>query len=148
MNDPLQALYQEVIVDHNRNPRHFHALATANRTAEGYNPLCGDKVFLYLQIDDNRITDLSFTGDGCAISVASASLMTECLLGKTLEEAESLFQRFHRLLTDEQHDDSSDLGKLAVLQGVKAFPVRVKCATLVWHTLQAALHNEKEATTE
>ncbi len=148
MNDALQTLYQEVIVDHNRNPRHFHVLENANHKAEGYNPLCGDKLFLYLRMEDNNITDISFTGEGCAISVASASLMTECIIGKTLEEAECLFQQFHRLLTENNYCDCSDLGKLEVLQGVKAFPTRVKCATLAWHTLQAALREEKEATTE
>ena len=148
MNDALKTLYQEVIVDHNRNPRHFHVMDTANRTAEGYNPICGDKLFFYLQVEDNHITDISFTGEGCAISVASASLMTECLLGKTIEETECIFQQFHRLLTEEHYCDCDDLGKLEVLQGVKAFPARVKCATLAWHTLHAALLNEKDATTE
>lgn len=148
MNESLQALYQEVIVDHNRNPRHFQVLSTANRQAEGYNPLCGDKLELYLEVVDNRIVNISFTGEGCAISIASASLMTESLKGKTLEEATLLFSQFHHLITEDQENDLNQLGKLKVLAGVKAFPVRVKCATLAWHTLQAALKNKTTASTE
>lgn len=148
MNHSLKNLYQEVIVDHNRNPCRFYPLDTANHTAEGFNPLCGDKLSLYIKIEEDCITDISFTGDGCAIAIASASLMTESLLGKSLKEAQSLFEQFHRLLTEENFCDCSQLGKLEVMQGVKAFPTRVKCATLAWHTLQAALYNKKEATTE
>ena len=136
MND-LDDLYQEVILDHNRRPRNFRALPEGRR-AEGYNPLCGDRLTVYLRVDGNVIKDVSFEGSGCAISKASASLMTESIKGKTLDEARALFDRFQRMITASGEVASADLGKLAVLAGVRQFPVRVKCATLAWHTLRAA----------
>lgn len=148
----LRDLYQEVIFDHNRNPRNFGRLEDANHTAEGFNPLCGDRLKLYLKVNDHDvIEDVAFDGKGCAISVASASLMTEALRGKPVAEAEALFQSFHELLTDGHGAGfgPSELGKLKVLEGVKAYPSRIKCATLAWHTLESALHDEYQpATTE
>jgi nitrogen fixation NifU-like protein len=137
MSSDLQELYQEVILDHNRRPRNFRTIADA-RKAEGYNPLCGDRLTVYLRVQDGRIADASFEGSGCAISKASASMMTESVKGKTLEEAEDLFQRFHRLITRAPDEPVDDLGKLSVFAGVRQFPVRVKCASLPWHTLRAA----------
>jgi len=135
----LRELYQEVIIDHNRSPRNYGCLENASCEAEGFNPLCGDKLTLYLRLDNGVIKDVSFEGSGCAISTASASLMTEYLKGKTEIEARELFNKFHSSITSEiKHD----LGKLEVLLGVKEFPNRVKCATLAWHTLCAALNNE------
>lgn len=146
MND-LRELYQETIFDHYRQPRNFGQLDRANRRAEGYNPLCGDKVTLYLRVEDGVIRDASFEGFGCAISTASASLMTESLKGKREEEALHLLGKFHDLVTGIA--TAEDLGKLAVLAGVREFPQRVKCATLAWHTMKAALQNvEKPVTTE
>lgn len=141
----LRDLYQEVIVDHSRRPRNFNKMLTADRTAEGFNPLCGDRLTLYLQIANGVIHDVCFEGSGCAISTASASLMTEQLKGKTEEEAEALFRDFHHLLTQESGTglEEARLGKLSVLSGVREYPSRVKCATLAWHTLQAALKDEK-----
>ena len=146
----LQDLYQELILDHGRRPRNFHALAEANRSAEGYNPLCGDKVKVYVKIDDDVVKDISFEGAGCAISTASASIMTETLKGKTLAQAEELFDTFHDLVTGKPAKfDSPDLGKLEVFSGVSEFPMRVKCATLSWHTLHSALKgNGKVVSTE
>lgn len=149
----LQDLYQEVIIDHNRNPRNFGKLDDATQVAEGYNPLCGDKLNLYLKTEDDVITDISFDGSGCAISVASASLMTDSLKGKTIQEAEQLFENFHNLIIDENEpelDQIQSLGKLAALAGVKKYPARVKCATLCWHTLHSALQGDTicSATTE
>lgn len=144
MND-LRELYQETIFDHYRQPRNFGRLQAANRRAEGYNPLCGDKVTLYLQVEDGVIKDASFEGTGCAISTASASLMTESLKGKREEEALHLMDKFHSIVTGTATAD--DLGKLAVLAGVREFPQRVKCATLAWHTMQAALANVEEPVT-
>ncbi|HSR63558.1 MAG TPA: SUF system NifU family Fe-S cluster assembly protein [Gammaproteobacteria bacterium] len=144
----LKDLYQDVIVDHNRSPRNFGKLEDADRTAEGFNPLCGDKLNLYLKLDDDRITDVSFDGSGCAISVASASLMTDALKGKTLDEANALFSSFHDMITKDKPQDAEKverLGKLAALLGVKDYPTRVKCATLCWHTLHTAIEG-KEAT--
>ena len=135
----LRDLYQEVILDHNRRPRNFGPLPEANRQAEGYNPLCGDKVTVFLDVEDGRIAGVSFQGSGCAISTASASLMTEALAGRTVAEARELFQDFHDLVTTGAGEGSPDLGKLAVFGGVREFPMRVKCATLAWHTLLAAL---------
>jgi nitrogen fixation NifU-like protein len=137
----LKALYQEVILDHSKRPRNFRALEEPRRSAEGYNPLCGDKVTVYLRLKDDRIADLSFQGSGCAISTASASLLTETLKGKTPAEAEALFERFHDLVTgkDAGNGKGLELGKLAVFSGVSEFPARVKCATLAWHTLKSAL---------
>ncbi len=140
----LNDLYQEVILDHCRNPRNFKALPEANRKAEGYNPLCGDKVTVYLKLEDGVLQDIGFEGVGCAISMAAASLMTQTLKGKNLLEIEALFRAFHDLVTG-KGGEASEMGKLAVFQGVSQFPVRVKCATLVWHTLQAALQQEQEA---
>ncbi len=136
----VQDLYQEVIVDHNRNPRNFGKLDPAEKILEGFNPLCGDRLTLYLNQAGDRITDLSFDGHGCAISIASASLMTEGVKGKSLQEAETIFTDFHELLTDSsQAIDLARMGKLAVLAGVRDYPSRVKCATLCWHTLRALL---------
>lgn len=140
----LRDLYQELIVDHNKNPRNYGVLADANRRAEGYNPLCGDKVTVYLHVDGDRITDVSFEGAGCAISTASASLMTQAVKGKTVAEAEQLFEAFHAMVTgqDTSAETTERLGKLAVLAGVREYPSRVKCATLAWHTLHNAAHGE------
>ena len=144
----LDDLYQEVVLDHNRRPRNSGRLASANREADGYNPLCGDRVTVYLEVRDNVITDISFEGTGCAISTASASLMTEGLKGKTLDDARALFDGFHGLVTDGPGDgDPVDLGKLVVFSGVCRFPARVKCATLVWHTVKAAMDNTNEPVT-
>lgn len=139
----IKDLYQEVIVDHNRSPRNFGPMEDADRKLEGFNPLCGDRLTLYLKMDGDRISDIRFDGHGCAISVASASLMTEAMKGKTVAEAESLFEMFHDLLTtDRQEPDLDKLGKLAALAGVRDYPTRVKCATLCWHTLHSALEGE------
>jgi nitrogen fixation NifU-like protein len=137
----LRELYQAVILDHYKKPRNFRALPDANRTAEGYNPLCGDKVTVFLKLEDDVVRDVSFQGAGCAISTASASLMCEALKGKTRAEAEALFQKFHEVVAG-TGGPAPDLGKLGVFAGVREFPVRVKCATLAWHTLHAALEGE------
>ena len=145
----IKDLYQEIIVDHNRNPRNFGVIADADKTMEGFNPLCGDKLKLYIKIDGKNISDIAFDGTGCAISVASASLMTDAMKGKSIDEAETLFNNFHDLITTENGIDSDHLGKLAVLAGVKDFPARVKCASLCWHTLHSALiDDDKPVTTE
>jgi nitrogen fixation NifU-like protein len=137
----LRELYQAVILDHHKKPRNFRRLDDADHDAEGYNPLCGDKVHIYVKLEGDRVKEVSFVGSGCAISTASASLMTESLKGKTQAEAELLFRRFHDLVTGapEGPDKGPELGKLAALAGVREFPMRVKCATLAWHTLRAAL---------
>jgi nitrogen fixation NifU-like protein len=135
----LRDLYQDLIIDHNRKPRNFRKLADADHQAEGFNPLCGDKLTLYLRMNGDHIEDVAFEGSGCAISVASASLMTEQLKGKTEADARALFARVHALLTGADDSDPAALGKLAALAGVRAYPTRVKCATLCWHTLTAAL---------
>jgi len=137
----MRELYQEVILDHHKHPRNFGRLATANRRADGFNPLCGDRVTVYALVDGDDIRDLSFEGSGCAICMASASVMTDELAGKTIDDADRLFVRFHDLVTGEsaKSPDVDALGKLAVFMGVREFPVRVKCATLAWHTLRAAL---------
>ena len=141
----LQDLYQELILDHGRRPRNFRPLDGATRSAEGYNPLCGDKVKIYVKMDADIVKDISFEGAGCAISTASASIMTETLKGKTRAEAEELFETFHDLVTGRQAQlDAPELGKLAVFSGVSEFPIRVKCATLSWHTMRAALNGEGE----
>ena len=142
----LRELYQEVIIDHSRSPRNFRSVANATYSAEGYNPLCGDKLELYVVVDAHCIRDIAFIGEGCAISTASASLLTETLKGKTIAEARELFTNFHRSLT--QEGIKLDLGKLNTLAGVKEFPMRVKCATLAWHTLQAALDGKNSTSTE
>ncbi len=145
MLDDLRDLYQEVVFDHNRNPRNFRKMEDADRTVEGHNPLCGDRITLYLKFDDGRIADVSFQGQGCAISTASASLMTEIVKGKTLEEAEHLFEAFHQIVTGRDDDlKLEELGKLAVLAGVRQYPSRIKCATLPWHSLEAALKGEEQ----
>jgi nitrogen fixation NifU-like protein len=144
----LTDLYQEVILDHNRRPRNFHALANASHRAEGYNPLCGDRLTLYLSVSEGVITEAAFEGAGCAISKASASMMTETLKGKTLAEADALFRRFHRMVTTPPDQPVEDMGKLSSLAGVREFPIRVKCASLAWHTFKAALANDQQATTE
>jgi len=140
----LRDLYQEVIFDHNRHPRNFGALARHNRSAVGHNPLCGDRLTLYLEIANDVIRDVSFDGSGCAISTASGSLLTEAVKGRSVAEAEALFKAFHAMLTgaDEAHD--TDLGKLEVFSGVREFPARVKCATLAWHTLHSALARDNQ----
>lgn len=145
--DDLRELYQTTILDHNKSPQNFRTLETPNRQADGHNPLCGDKLSLYLDVDpDNRIQDIAFQGEGCAISTASASLMTQAVKGKTQAEAEEIFERFHTLVTTSASEDVEvpDLGKLAVFSGVREYPMRVKCATLAWHTLHAALENRGE----
>lgn len=142
MND-LRELYQEVIFDHYRKPRNCHALVCANHKAEGYNPLCGDQVTVYLKVEDDIIQDLSFEGVGCAISTASASLMTEALKGRKVAEVEHLFDDFHHMVTDAETVPHPTLGKLEVLAGVREFPARIKCATLAWHTLHAALKDQR-----
>ncbi len=145
----LRELYQEVILDHNKRPRNYRRLETANRTAQGYNPLCGDRLTLFLQVEDGVIRDVGFEGSGCAISKASASMMTEALKGRTETEADVLFKRFHDMVSRDldAEFDPEELGKLAVFQGVCEFPARVKCATLAWHTLHAALHQQAEPVT-
>ena len=143
----LTDLYQEVILDHNKKPRHFQKLADANRSAEGFNPLCGDQIQLYVKVEDGVIRDIGFQGSGCAISKASASLMTSTLKGKSEKEADELFERFHRLVTKDEATDPEALGKLAVFSGVREFPARVKCASLAWHTLRAALEGKQDKVT-
>ncbi len=138
MSDALRELYQEVILDHCRRPRNFGPCASANRTARGNNPLCGDRMTVHLSVADGVVADVSFEGNGCAISIASASLMTEAIKGRTADEVRALFDRFHHLVTVDDAD-AGTLDKLAVFAGVREFPVRVKCATLAWHTLAAAL---------
>lgn len=141
----LQDLYQELILDHGRRPRNFGKLEDANKTAEGYNPLCGDKIRVYVKVGGDVVEDIKFEGAGCAISTASASIMTDALKGKTRAESEQLFRAFHDLVTGHQQEsETQDLGKLEVFSGVSEFPTRVKCATLSWHTLRAALSGEGE----
>jgi nitrogen fixation NifU-like protein len=142
----LQDLYQELILDHNKRPRNRRKLDDSNRHAEGFNPLCGDRVSVYLKLDGDVIQDVAFEGRGCAISTASASLMTESLKGKTVAEAKALFERFHDLVTGESdgNGDGPALGKLEVFSGVSRYPARVKCASLVWHAVNAALENKNE----
>lgn len=139
----LDELYQEVILDHKRHPRNFHAMESATREVDGHNPLCGDHLHLYLRLAEDRIDDISFLGQGCAISTASASLMTERLKGHSVEEAMELFDLVHRVLTEaEPGVDMNSLGKLQVFAGVRNYPSRVKCASLAWHTLRAALQQQ------
>jgi nitrogen fixation NifU-like protein len=142
MNE-LGDLYQEVILDHNRAPRNFHALPPPSRQANGFNPLCGDKITVYLDLDGDTVREVAFQGSGCAISKASASLMTEAVKGRTRAEAEALFQRFHALVTGQPADEAG-LGKLLAFGGVSEFPIRVKCATLAWHTLRAAIDSRPD----
>lgn len=144
----LRELYQEIIIDHNRNPHNHHEMPNATCEANGFNPLCGDKLTVYLQINNGTIEDASFVGCGCAISQASASLMTDAIHGKTTKEAHEMFERFHHMVTT-QEDEAPllTMDKLAVLAGVRTFPARVKCATLAWHTLEAALKKENTTVT-
>ncbi len=146
----LRQLYQEVILDHNKNPRNFGEICQCTHKAEGYNPLCGDRYHVYLEVEDGKIVNVSFDGNGCAISKSSASMMTTCLKGATLDEAKEMFADFHRLMTEDTAPGElpGKLCKVVALQGVKAFPVRIKCATLVWHTMKSALEGETEITTE
>jgi len=143
----LRELYQEQILEHSKAPRNFRELQTANHKAEGYNPLCGDHFTVYLDLEGDKIHDVTFQGSGCAISKASASMMTQVLKGKSKQEAAKLFENFHNLVTGHAEGDSESLGKLAVFAGVSEFPVRVKCATLAWHTLQAALEGKQDSVT-
>lgn len=140
----LNELYQEVILHHYKAPRNYGELADANRTADGHNPLCGDRIHLGARVQDGRIADIRFQGSGCAISTASASVMTDAVKGKTEAEVQALFQRFHDLVTGKTAASADDLGKLDVFGGVAEFPMRVKCATLCWHTLQAALKDRHD----
>ena len=144
----LSDLYQEVILDHNRRPRNFHALAGASHTADGHNPLCGDRLRLYLKVEHGIVSDVAFEGAGCAISKASASMMTDAIKGKTVGEVDALFERFHRMVTTPPDRPVEDMGKLSSLAGVREFPVRVKCASLAWHTLKAAMAQKTKASTE
>jgi len=144
----LSDLYQEVILDHNRRPRNFRALAAHSHKAEGYNPLCGDRLTLYLKLTGETIEDVSFEGAGCAISKASASMMTDALKGRTVAEASALFDRFHRMVTTPPDQPVEDMGKLSSLAGVREFPIRVKCASLAWHTLNAAMNGTRVTSTE
>jgi nitrogen fixation NifU-like protein len=142
----LRDLYQDVILEHCKAPRNCREMATANHKAEGFNPLCGDHFTVYLDLEGDHIRDIAFQGSGCAISKASASMMTQSLKGKTRADAERLFERFHRLVTGQaENENRTELGKLTVFSGVSEFPVRVKCATLAWHTLRAALEGKQES---
>ena len=149
MSSSTRALYEQVILEHNKSPRNFHPMENATRKAEGMNPLCGDQFTVYLKLDGDRIADLSFHGAGCAISKSSASIMTTLLKGKTMKEAEALFVRFHQMITSDPQEplDEPKLGKLAVFGGVRAYPVRVKCATLAWHAMLAAIDAKDEPVT-
>jgi nitrogen fixation protein NifU and related proteins len=146
----LSELYQQVILDHNKKPRNFRKLEAANHTAEGYNPLCGDHLTVYLKLEDDDVKDISFEGSGCAISKAAASMMTQAVKGKSKQEAEELFMQFHSMVTGELDEEQQEngLGNLKIFAGVREFPVRVKCATLPWHTMHAALHNQELVSTE
>jgi nitrogen fixation NifU-like protein len=146
----LSELYQQVILDHNKKPRNFRRIEDANRRAEGYNPLCGDQLTVYMQLEDEVVKDVSFEGSGCAISKAAASMMTQSVKGKTKEEAETLFGEFHRMVTGELDEqlEPHHLGRLTIFAGVRDFPARVKCASLSWHTMHAALNNQEATSTE
>src|ERR671938_2111595 len=146
----LSELYQQVILDHNKKPRNFNRLETANRTAEGFNPLCGDQLTVYMQLEDEVVKEISFEGSGCAISKAAASMMTQSVKGKTRQEAEALFDEFHRMVTGELDEEATpnQLGRLTIFAGVRDFPARVKCASLSWHTMHAALNGEDSVSTE
>ncbi len=142
MTSELRELYQEVVLDHTKNPRNFHELKDATHMSTGHNPLCGDKVTVYLRLSGDRIAEAAFLGQGCAISKSSASMMTEAIKGKTPAEAELLFGKFHDMVTGKNTKETASLGKLAAFQGVSEFPLRVKCASLAWHTLKAALERK------
>ena len=146
----LSDLYQEVILEHNKNPRNFREIEDADQYADGKNPLCGDALRVYISMDGDTVTDVAFKGSGCAISKASASMMTQAVKGKTKTQAETIFDEFHRMVLGEFDEDSDDnhLGKLKIFAGVREFPARVKCASLSWHTLNAALHGDDAVTTE
>ncbi|MEE4274093.1 MAG: SUF system NifU family Fe-S cluster assembly protein [Thermoanaerobaculales bacterium] len=145
----MRELYQEIILDHNKQPRNCYVMDCAHKTADGHNPLCGDTVKVYLRISDGVISEISFQGAGCAICTASTSLMTESVKGKTVEEAKDLFDEFHHMLTGVAAEQGVELGKLRVFEGVREYPVRVKCATLAWHTLNAAMDGaDDKVTTE
>jgi nitrogen fixation NifU-like protein len=146
----LNDLYQEVILEHNKNPRNFREIENADKVAEGHNPLCGDQLKLYIAMENDTVKDVAFKGSGCAISKASASMMTQVVKGKTREEAEVIFDEFHRMVTGNLNieEDENRLGKLKIFAGVLEFPARVKCASLSWHTLHAALNNEEAVSTE
>jgi nitrogen fixation NifU-like protein len=146
----LSELYQQVILDHNKKPRNFHKMEAANRTAEGYNPLCGDQLTVYMDVEGDVVRDISFEGSGCAISKAAASMMTQAVKGRTRAEAETLFDEFHRMVTGEMNEETTPhhLGRLTIFSGVRDFPARVKCATLSWHTMNAALKGEDVISTE
>jgi nitrogen fixation NifU-like protein len=149
MSDDLRDLYQEVILDHSKSPRNFREMPNHDRKIDGYNPLCGDKITLFMKVDEGIVTDVSFQGQGCAISTASASLLTESMKGQPVELADSLYEDFHKLVTTppDQPIDTENLGKLKVFSGIREFPMRVKCATLCWHALQSALKNNEDAVT-
>ncbi len=142
----LRELYQQVILDHNRNPRNYRELPDAKRV-DGYNPLCGDHYTIFVRLDGDRIKDIGFTGSGCAISKASASVMSSLVKGKSTDEADALFDTFHKLVMGESGVSEEELGRLAAFSGVSEFPMRVKCATLAWHTLKTAIHSEKDVVT-
>jgi nitrogen fixation NifU-like protein len=146
----LSELYQQVILDHNKKPRNFRKLETANHSAEGFNPLCGDHLTVYLNLEDDAVKEISFEGSGCAISKAAASMMTQAVKGKTKQEAELLFGEFHQMVTGELDEENTPngLGNLKIFSGVREFPVRVKCASLPWHTMHAALNNQELVSTE
>jgi nitrogen fixation NifU-like protein len=144
----FKQLYQDLIIDHSRSPRNCGSLESATCSAEGLNPLCGDKVTIHLIVKDGVVVDARFEGKGCAISTASASLLTEAVKNRTCDEVEALFKQFQGMVTGQEGSDPEELGKLAALEGVKEFPMRVKCATLAWHTLRAAMKNGDEVTTE
>jgi len=144
----LSDLYQEVILDHNKRPRNFHIVDGASHQAEGFNPLCGDRLHLYLKVENEVVTEVGFQGSGCAISKASASIMTDSVKGRPVAEVHDLFRRFHTMVTTPPDQSVEDMGKLSALAGVREFPVRVKCASLAWHTLKAALASDAIASTE
>jgi nitrogen fixation protein NifU and related proteins len=146
----LSELYQQVILDHNKKPRNFRKLDTANYSAEGFNPLCGDQLTIYLNVEDDLVKEVGFEGSGCAISKAAASMMTQAVKGKSKEQAEHLFNEFHLMVTGELDEETQEnnLGNLKIFAGVREFPVRVKCATLPWHTMHAALNKQEQVSTE
>lgn|SRR5688572_15345120 len=146
----LSELYQQVILDHNKKPRNFRKLETANHTAEGHNPLCGDQLTVYVNLNNNAVQEIAFEGSGCAISKAAASMMTQAVKGKSKQQAEELFKEFHSMVTGELDEETEEnsLGNLKIFAGVRDFPVRVKCATLAWHTMHAALNNQETISTE
>lgn len=150
MNSELNELYQQVILDHNKNPRNFRKIEEPTHHSEGLNPLCGDHLHIYLIIENDRVADIAFQGNGCAISKSSASIMTEVLKGKSVKEAEAKFTEFHDLITGHitDEDQIEAMGKLAVFKGISDFPVRVKCASLAWHTMNAAVHQKDTVSTE